>query len=70
MFDVQFTAHGKGDLDKLPRSIQQRIVKKIQFFASYENPLSFSKPLVNLPPATHRFRIGDYRVAFYVIDHK
>lgn len=67
MFDVKFTTAAKKDLEKLSPEIQKRILKKIKFFSLRENPLLFSKPLVNLPPATHRFRVGDYRIAFYVL---
>ena len=67
MFEVNFTEHARKDLDKLSRDIQKRILKKLQFFSSQTNPIAFSKPLVNLPPATHRFRVGDYRVAFYIV---
>jgi len=28
--------------------------------------VAFAKPLVNLPPATHRFRVGKYRICFYL----
>lgn len=66
MFDVKFTPKGAKDLSKLPKELQERVIKKIKFFASSENPLAFSKSLVNLPPATHRFRVGDYRIAFYL----
>ncbi len=66
MFNVQFTPKGAKDLKKLPRELQERLLKKIHFFAQQEDPLSFSKPLVDLPPVTHRFRVGDYRVAFYI----
>ena len=66
MFNVEFTPSGAKDLKKLSKELQQRVLKKIQFFATQENPLAFSKPLVNLPPITHRFRVGDYRVAFYI----
>lgn len=65
MFDVKLTPRGTRDLEKLPKDLQERIVKKLTFLASQENPLTFSKPLVNLPPATHRFRVGDYIIAFY-----
>lgn len=67
MFDISFTEQAKKDLDKLPRDIQKRIIKKLQFFSSQINPITCSKPLVNLPPATHRFRVGDYRIAFHII---
>ena len=66
MFNVEFTPSGAKDLKKLSKELQQRVLKKIQFFAAQEDPLAFSKPLVNLPPITHRFRVGDYRVAFYI----
>ncbi len=66
MLRVVFTKNGEKDLKKLSKDIQKRIVKKLEFFSSQENPIVFSKPLVNFPPATHRFRVGDYRIAFYV----
>lgn len=66
MFNVRFTPQGQKDLEKLTKDIQVRVIKKIKFFASQQDLLDFSKPLVNLPPATHRFRVGDYRIAFYI----
>lgn len=66
MYKVQFTPRGKNDIELLPKEIQLRIIKKLKFFSAQTDPLFFSKPLVNLPPATHRFRVGDYRIAFYV----
>lgn len=66
MSDVKFTLKGKKDLEKLPKEIQLRIIRKIKFFASQNDPLIFSQPLTNLPPTTHRFRVGPIRVAFYI----
>jgi mRNA-degrading endonuclease RelE of RelBE toxin-antitoxin system len=66
MFSVVFTKKAEKDLAKLPKDIQKRIIKKVKYFASTDNPLAFSKPLINLPPMTHRFRVGDYRIAFYI----
>ncbi len=68
MADIRFTNQGLKDLKKLPADIQKRIVKKLQFFSSQVDPMVFSKPLINLPPATHRFRVGDYRIAFHIQD--
>ncbi len=65
MVNIVFSPRGKKDLERLPKDLQKRILKKLTFFASQENPVSFAKPLVNLPPLTHRYRVGDYRVAFY-----
>ena len=66
MSKVVFTVSGRKDFEKLSKDIQKRIAKKIKYFSSQENPLLFSKPLVNFPPSTHRFRVGDYRIAFYI----
>jgi mRNA-degrading endonuclease RelE of RelBE toxin-antitoxin system len=66
MLDVKFTPNGADDLKHLPKDLQSRILKKVHFFSIQENPLVFSKSLVNLPPVTHRFRVGDYRIAFFV----
>lgn len=70
MLNVKFGQQAQEDLKKLPKDIQTRIIKKLQFFSSQEKPLLFSKPLVNIPPATHRFRVGDYRIAFYISSNK
>lgn len=66
MFNVQFTPHGQKDLKNLPKNLQERIVKKLSFFSSQPDPLLFATPLVRLPPTTHRFRVGDYRIAFFI----
>ena len=66
MLKVYFTPQGQKDLQKLPTDIQKRVIKKIKFFSQQQNPLGFAKPLTNLLPTTHRFRIGDYRVAFFI----
>ncbi|MEA3463898.1 MAG: hypothetical protein U9R14_02385 [Patescibacteria group bacterium] len=34
--------------------------------AELSNPLVRTKPLADLPPATHRFRVGKYRISFYI----
>lgn len=66
MYKIQFTPHGQRDLKSLPPEIETRIIEKLADNASLPNPLVRAKPLVNLPPATHRFRIGKYRISFFV----
>ncbi len=66
MSKIEFTAKGTKDLAKLPKELQKRIIKKLEFFISQEDPLAFAKLLTNQPRVTHRFRVGDYRIAFYV----
>lgn len=66
MYTIKFTRRGEKDFKELPENIQKRTTQKLLFYASSENPLVFAKPLVNLPPSTHRFRIGKYRVSFFI----
>jgi len=61
-----FTPGGEREFKKLPLQIQKRIVDKTELWISSGEPLAFAKPLVNLPPATHRFRVGKYRICFYL----
>lgn len=63
MYDVQFTPRGEKELRASPKDIQHRIQKKLKFYIKLLNPLTVAKPVVNLPPATHRFRIGKYRIS-------
>ena len=63
---IVFTPAGERDFTRLPRQLQRRIMAKLALYLSTEHPLAFAKPLVNLPPATHRFRVGKYRICFYL----
>ena len=66
MYAIQFTPRGEREFKSFPKNIQQRIQKKLHDNANLQNPLVRAKPLVDLPPATHRFRIGKYRASFYI----
>ena len=66
MFDIKFSPISQKELKKLTNDLQKRIIKKLKFFATQEYPAIFASPLVNLPPATHRFRIGHYRISFFI----
>lgn len=66
MFAIKFTPKGEQDFKKLNPVDQRRINNKLISNALLPNPLVRAKPLINLPPATHRFRIGKYRVSFYI----
>ena len=69
MHQIVFTPRGERDLLAMPGDAQRRIHRKLQWLVAQDKPLRFAKPLVNLPPATHRFRIGYYRVSFFVASH-
>ena len=66
MHEIHFTPRGNRELRALPKEIQQRIVNKLRENATLTHPLVRAAPVVNLPPATHRFRVGKYRVSFYI----
>lgn len=67
MYEIVFTPQSQKELANLSGDEQKRILKKLSFFASTDSPLYFSKPLVNFPPSTHRFRVGNYRIAFHIL---
>jgi len=70
MFTYVFKRQALKDFQKLPKDIQKRIIKKLDFFISSDNPLSFAESLVNFEIGEYRFRIGNYRVIFDVEDEK
>ncbi len=51
-------------IQKLPRDIQIRIIKKLDFYCSQDDPMEFAEPLVRSELGDYRFRVGDYRVIF------
>lgn len=63
---VRFTEDADEQLERLPRRLQIRIVEKIAHYAQQPDPLTFAEPLTGSDQ--YRFRIGDYRVIFEVLD--
>jgi len=55
---------------KLDRLTRIRILKKLQFYTSQENPLRFAEPIKDPQFGDWRFRIGEYRVLFDVDENK
>ncbi|MBI2645060.1 type II toxin-antitoxin system RelE/ParE family toxin [Candidatus Uhrbacteria bacterium] len=51
-------------IQKLPKDIQIRIIKKLDFYCSQDDPMEFAEPLVRSELGNYRFRVGDYRVIF------
>lgn len=60
-----FTSQAQENLTRLTPHLRTKIEDKLHYFLTAHNPMSFAKPLVNLPPATHRFRFGDIRIKFF-----
>lgn len=70
MYSYEFKPQAIRDLKKLTKDIQIRIINKLDYFVSAENPLVFADHLVNYELGSYRFRIGDYRVIFDVEDER
>lgn len=56
------TTAAMDDLARLPVNIRRRIIDKMEWFTSQEDPLSFAKSLHDKTLGSHRFRVGDYRI--------
>lgn len=69
MFKYVFKQQALRDFKKLPKDIQKRVIKKLDFYCSAANPLTFADSLINYEIGQYRFRIGDYRVIFDLGDN-
>ncbi len=54
------------EVDKLQPQIRDRILSKLKFYSSQNDPLSFAEKLTDHQFGDWRFRIGDYRILFDV----
>lgn len=49
-------------MKKLSSDVQQRIAIKLSLLIDHEDIFAILKPLVVMAPATHRLRVGSYRL--------
>lgn len=61
-YTYNFTPYSLRKFRKLPRSIQKRILTKLQEYLETENPLLFAHKMSPPHNSLFRYRIGDYRV--------
>lgn len=59
---VEWTSYARKQLLKLPAQVKLRILQKLHYWEQQENPLMFAKATPALKYASHRFRVGDYRL--------
>jgi len=64
VFKIEFNPKAVKELEKLPLKVRKRILKKLKFYSSQENPLKFAKKISDPRFGEYRFRIGDYRLIF------
>lgn len=60
------TEEGVKTLALLPKSVQKRILNKLDFIFENSNLFNFSKKLEGFEYGDYRMRIGDYRASFDV----
>ena len=68
--NTYYTRHAARDLKSLSSDTQKRSATKMRFFTSQSDPLNFAETLTDRREGNYRFRIGDYRVIFDVVDSK
>ena len=64
-----FSATAIRQFENLGQDIKKRIQEKLTFWEDQENPLWFAKTTPQLHFASHRFRIGKYRVLCLAESH-
>lgn len=69
MYRYGWTNHARQQLKKLDSETQRAIIKKLDYFLTTPNPLSYAKRLTNLEVGQYRLRIGDHRVIFDLVEH-
>ncbi len=60
---LSYTANAVKNLHSLDKTVADRVMYKLDFFVSQNNPLIYAQKLTGLN-AKYRFRVGDYRVIF------
>ena len=63
---LRFTNVGFRQLSRLDESVQKRIIQKLEFYCSQNQPLKYAERLTDPRFGEWRFRIGEYRVLFDV----
>lgn len=69
-FEARWTDQAVRDLQNQDPKVADRILRKVEWFCAQNHPLAFAKPLDGSLKDVYRFRIGDYRVLFEIIDDK
>ncbi len=58
------------DLRNFDKKVVDRITKKVDWFCQQAKPLMFAKSLEGKFEDVYRFRVGEYRVLFEVLNGK
>lgn len=66
MYKIIFAERAVRDIEKLDIVTKKRIGEKLKLFSF--DPLTYAKKLINPKIGSYRFRIGNYRVIFDIVD--
>ena len=69
MIKFIFTEKVRKKFQKLEVSDQKRIFEKLSFLKEHPDIFSIVKHLEDLPPSTHRLRIGNFRLLLKVLEN-
>lgn len=67
---ILYTLSAAENLRNLPKDIKKRIIEKMRFLVSSENPVKFAQTIKEKEIGTFRFRVGNYRIIFDIITEK
>ena len=62
--EVVFSERARKEWNRLDRSTQEQLRKKLTFYLQSEQPVEFAERLKDHGLGEYRFRIGDYRIIF------
>lgn len=65
-YTLKIESRAAKDLKSLDIRTQKRIIKKIKFYLSSDDPLTYSKKLADSQDGDYRWRIGNFRAVFDV----
>jgi len=70
MHTFVFTKKAQKEFIKLPDGIRERIILKLKELKTHEAIFSVLRPLHQFEPASHRLRVGSYRLILELKLHR
>lgn len=65
---IRLATRALKELEQLDMNIKRRLKKKLAWYISHDDPLVFADTLTDSDLGQYRYRVGDYRVLFDVVD--
>ena len=62
MYKVLITEKAQKDLKNIDNETKKRIIEKLKYLSN--DPVAFSRKLINSEIGEYRFKVGDYRIIF------